>query len=153
METLLLSLALIIVGFCFYMDNAKLRKTIDANRGLSDQSLLAAQQALNELRGNMYSHSDALCKSLAQQISDLGRTCGQEDGKLHNMALTTTEEIEGLKAALASEIDARFDSIVNVQARDAQTRAELVSLKREIDSWTNHTDQEKPKKTLKKSRK
>lgn len=157
MESILPYLALSIVAFCFYMDNTKLRKTISANRGLSDDSLLAAAKAVNELRSSMYTHCDLIRKNLSQQISDLGRTCGQEDGKLHNMALTATEEIEGLKAALASEIDARFDSIVNVKANDSETRAELVTLKRSVVSVDQAVAAlelaKNPKKTLKKSRK
>lgn len=151
METLLLSLALVIVIFCFGMENVKLRKTIKTDRGLSDQSFLATQQALNDLRRNMYSNSDSLHKNLVRQISDLSRTCGQEDGKLHDIAITTTEEIEGLKAALASQVDAQFNALEDIKVRDAQTRAELASLKRDVES--KQKDQEKPKNTLKKSRK
>jgi hypothetical protein len=86
-----------------------------------------------------------------RQISDLSRTCGQEDGKLHDIAITTTEEIEGLKAALASQVDAQFNALEDIKVRDAQTRAELASLKRDVES--KQKDQEKPKNTLKKSRK
>ena len=156
MEALLPYLALFVVSFCFYMDNTKLRKTISANRGLSDQSLLAAQQALNEMRSSMYSHSDAIHKTLAQQTSDLGRTCGQEDGKLHNIAVTTTEEIEALKAAMANQVDAQFNALEDIKANESETRAWLVTLKRDLAQLDHHIAVEskrKSRKALKKSRK
>lgn len=87
-----------------------------------DARLLDYKASYHKMANEMRNHFN-------KQLTELGRTCGQEDRDLHNLAIGASENIEKLKTQIASLLDA-----------SAQNADNLSEIKTKSDSSVSYLD-------------